>query len=140
MMALAVAIGIGSAVSGYWLARALDTNIAGAMATMTGVIFLLTFLAAPQRGIVARMRRHTRQKWEFAQVMLTIHLMQHEGGPDAATESRVDHLVEHIRWQPAFAEQVVRYAERKGTVRRHSGALQLTEEGRILAQQRLVVT
>ena len=140
MMALAVAIGVGSAVSGYWLARVLDTNIAGAMATMTGVVFVAVFLAAPQRGIVARTRRHARQKWEFAQVMLAIHLMQHEDGPDAADESRVEHLVEHIRWQPLFAEQVVRYAERKGTVRRHSGALLLTDAGRTLAQQRLIAT
>jgi hypothetical protein len=50
----------------------------------------------------------------------------------------VDHLVEHIRWQPDFAERVVRYAERKGTVRRQAGRLQLTETGRTLAQQRLV--
>lgn len=138
MMALAVGIGVGSAVSGYWLARALDVNIAGAMATMTGLIFLVAFLAAPQRGIVARMRRRARQKWEFAQVMLTIHLMQHEDSPEAAAESRIDHLVEHIRRQPAFAEQVVRYAERKGTVRRRSGALTLTAAGRDLAQARLI--
>ncbi len=77
MIALAVGIGVASAISGYWLAHAVDVNIAGAMATMTGVVFLVVFLAAPERGMVARWRRHARQKWEFAQVMLTIT-------PDAA--------------------------------------------------------
>jgi manganese/zinc/iron transport system permease protein len=133
-----VAIGCISALGGYWLARALDANIAGSMATVTGVAFLLVLLFAPHRGLLAVTRRRSRQRWDFAQTMLAVHLLQHEGRPDAADESRVDHLVEHIRWQPDFAEQVVRYAERKGMVSRRAGQLQLTEAGRTLAQQRLV--
>jgi manganese/zinc/iron transport system permease protein len=138
MFGLSVLIGGGSAIAGYWLARALDGNIAGAMATMTGFIFLLVLLFAPVRGLFAVSRRRARQRWEFAQAMLTVHLLQHESGPESENENRVDHLVEHIRWQPNFAEQVVRYAERKGMVRRQAGRLYLTDPGRLLAQQRLV--
>ncbi len=138
MLIISILIGAGSAVAGYWLARALDGNIAGAMATMTGVIFLLVLLFAPNRGLVAVARRRARQRWEFALAMLTIHLLHHESGPEASNENRVDHLVEHIRWQPNFAEQVVRYAERKGAVRRQAGRLHLTDIGRVLAQQRVV--
>ena len=50
----------------------------------------------------------------------------------------LDHLVEHLRWQPDHAEQVIRYAERKGVVRRHGGRLRLTETGRDVAQAALV--
>ncbi|MEX1019318.1 MAG: metal ABC transporter permease [Litorilinea sp.] len=140
MLGTSVAIGIGSAIGGYWLARALDANIAGSMATVTGVIFLGVLLFSPHRGLIYIARRRVRQKWEFAQTMLTIHLLQHEGEPEAVLESRVDHLVEHIRWQPGYAEQVVRYAERKGTVRRQGGRLLLTDQGRNLAQDALVRT
>lgn len=83
-------------------------------------------------------RRRLQQKWEFAETMLAIHLLHHEGGPDAQYESRIEHLLEHIRWEPDFAEQVVRYAERKGVIRRHSGNLRLTAEGRTMAQQAMV--
>ena len=138
MLLLSAAIGVASAVAGYWLARALDTNIAGAMATMTGVAFLVVYLVAPQRGLVARLLRRNRQRWEFSQTMLAVHLLQHEGTPAAATESRVDHLWEHLRWEPAFAQQVIRYSERKGTMRADSGRLFLTESGRALAQERVV--
>jgi manganese/zinc/iron transport system permease protein len=138
MLILSVLIGAASAVAGYWLARALDGNIAGAMATMTGVSFLLVLLFAPSRGLVAVVRRRARQRWEFALAMLTVHLLQHEGHPEASNENRVDHLVEHIRWQPSFAEQVVRYAERKGAVRRQAGRLHLTDTGRVLAHQRVL--
>ena len=139
MLLLSVLIGVASAVGGYWMARLLDVNIAGAMATVTGAIFLLVFLFAPERGIVARMRRRARQRWDFANAMLAIHLTQHEGQPQAVLENRVDHLLEHFRWEPDFAEKVVRYAERKGTVRRSAGHLLLTEDGRELARERLVV-
>jgi len=105
---------------------------------MIGVIFGLAFLFSPQRGLVAIARRRVWQKWEFSQTMLAIHLLHHAGTPEAGTESRVDHLQEHLRWEPDFAEQVIRYAERKGTVRRHSGYLLLTDEGRMLAQQAMV--
>jgi manganese/zinc/iron transport system permease protein len=131
-------IGIGSAVSGYWLARWLDASIAGSMATMAGVIFGLVFLLSPQRGMVALSLRRMRQKWEFAQTMLAIHLFNHEDTEAFPLESRVDHLWEHLRWQPDFAEQVVRYAEGQGTVRRQAGRLSLTDQGRSLAEQAIV--
>jgi manganese/zinc/iron transport system permease protein len=41
MLALSVAIAILAAVTGFALARVLDASIAGSMATMTGVAFLL---------------------------------------------------------------------------------------------------
>lgn len=138
MLWLSGAIGVISALGGYWMARAMDANIAGSMATITGVVFLLIFLGAPERGIIAVALRRNRQRWDFAQSMLTIHLLQHEGKPEAERESRADHLVEHLRWLPDHAEKVIRYAERKGTVRRQSGQLLLTETGRTLARQALV--
>jgi manganese/zinc/iron transport system permease protein len=137
LLLLSAAIGVASAVAGYWLARGLDTNIAGAMATMTGVAFLAVYLLAPQRGLVARLRRRQRQRWEFSQTMLAVHLLQHEQTAAAAAESRVDHLWEHLRWERSFAEQVVRYGERRGTVRRDDGRLYLTDAGRALAQERV---
>ena len=138
MLGGSVAIGIVGGISGYWLARWLDTNIGAAIVTVLGLIFALVFFLSPQRGMVALARRRWRQKWEFAQTMLAIHLLNHEGTPEAERESRMDQLWEHFRWQPDFAEQVVRYGERKGMLRRQSGRLQLTNEGRILAQEALV--
>lgn len=74
MLGLSVLIGVVGAISGYWLARFLDTTIAGAMVTMIGLIFGLALLGAPRRGLMALARRRARQKWEFSQTMLAIHL------------------------------------------------------------------
>ncbi len=88
LLGLAAAIGAASALAGYWLAYALDASIAGAMASMTGVAFVLAWLLAPSRGLVAAARRRARQRLEFAQAMLAIHLANHEGRPEAFEESR----------------------------------------------------
>jgi manganese/zinc/iron transport system permease protein len=135
MLALSGALGIACAVSGYWVAHWLDASIAGSMATMAGVIFALVWLLAPERGLVAIARRRARQRLEFAQTMLAIHLSNHEGRPEAEQENQVSGLHEHLRWQTGFTAQVVQQAERQGIVARQDGLLALTEAGRQLAQQ-----
>ena len=138
MLGLSALIGVASAISGYWVAHALDISIAGTMATMTGVFFLLALLFAPQRGLLAVAQRRVRQKSEFAQTMLAIHLLNHEGTPENDEERRVAHLQGHLRWQPDFAEQIVRQAQGRGLIQREADQLALTESGRRLAQQALV--
>ena len=136
MIALSVGIGVASALAGYWMSYLLDVSIAGSMATMTGVAFALAFLFAPERGMLALARRRARQRWEFAQALLAIHLLNHEASPEAAMENRESHLHEHLRWQPDFARQVVRRAQGAGLVSRMNGdRLALTERGRTVARQ-----
>lgn len=137
MLGLSVLIGAGGAVGGYWMARALDANIAGSIATMIGILFLLAFLLAPQRGVLAGARRRARQRWEFAQSMLAIHLLQHEDKPEAETENRVEHLQEHMRWDAEFARGVLRRAQENELVVRQNGNLLLTERGREAARRAL---
>jgi manganese/zinc/iron transport system permease protein len=138
MIGLSALIGVASALSGYWLAHVLDASIAGSMATMTGVLFGLTFLMAPERGLIAIARRRALQRWEFAQTALAIHLLNHEGLPEAEEEYRVAHLQEHMRWEPDFATRVLRQAERRGIVFSHGGYLALTDLGRQVARQAIV--
>ena len=137
MLILSALFGVLSAILGYQLALALDANIAGSMATMTGLIFFTVFLLAPQRGMVAVYLRRNRQRWEFAHAALAIHLLQHEGEPEYVEEARIEHLSEHMHWDHDFAEQVVRGAQRNGLVLRRDTQLYLTDNGRLLAQEML---
>lgn len=134
MIGLSVLIGAGSALAGYALASELNVSIAGAMATVTGVAFLFGFLFAPERGLLAQALRRREQRWSFAEQMLVLHLLNHEGTPDAAKECSPSHLSAHLRWPSTFAEAVVRRAAQHGYIQ--SGALlALTDQGRTLAQE-----
>ena len=138
MLILSAIIGSVNAVCGYWLASFFDVSIAGAIATMTLLVFGFIFLVVPNRGLIAIARRHARQKWEFAQTMLVIHLFNHEGLPEAETESAIADLHEHLSWDPTFTTQVVRYALHNRCVSQDAAQLILTEQGRAIAQQALV--
>ena len=130
MVALSAAGGAAAAVGGYWAAHWVDASIAGMIATAAGLEFLLAFLFAPSRGLVAIARRRARQRVRFAETMLAIHLLHHEGTPEAAAESRVAHLRDSLRWDDDFADRIVRNAARHGLVSRDDGRLALTDRGR----------
>lgn len=137
MLGWSVGLGVVCAFSGYWVARWLDASIAGSMATMAGVIFALVYLLAPERGLLAQAQRRARQRLEFAQIMLTMHLSNHEGLPEAQQENLAGALHTHLRWTPAFTAQIVHLAEQRGLVQEAQGLLTLTPTGRELAQQQM---
>jgi manganese/zinc/iron transport system permease protein len=135
MLGLSVGIGVLSAVSGFALARLLDASIAGSMATMTGVAFLIALLFAPKRGLVRRWARSRAQKRQFAGEMLLVHLSQHEGDPALAGEATIGHMAAHMRWPEGFGQEVVKYLSREGLISRVNGSLALTSLGREVAQR-----
>ncbi|MFP4622636.1 MAG: metal ABC transporter permease [Gemmatimonadota bacterium] len=138
VIGLSAGIGALSAVAGYWVARWLDASIAGTMAAAAGFLFVLVLLLAPQRGLVALARRRARQRVEFTVQLLDIHLLHHEGTPEAARESRIDHLSEHLRWKPEMAKLIVASARRAGHVTIEGGRLHLTDEGRAAARKAML--
>jgi manganese/zinc/iron transport system permease protein len=137
LLGLAAALGVVTALSGYWLARILDASIAGSMAVMAGVVFFVAFLTAPERGLVAAWIRRRSQRWDFAQATLAIHLLQHRGLPEELVECRVDHLQQHLGWSAERAGEIVRRAERRGLVVRVEDRLTLSDAGLALGKEQL---
>lgn len=135
MLVYSALIGIFSAVGGYWLAHWMDASIAGSMATMTGVSFLTVYMLAPERGLLAQVRRRQSQRIEFALTMLTMHIANHTVTHEAEVENQVVRLNEHLKWSPTFAMEVVSIAERKGLIQQKNGLLSLTNSGVARSQQ-----
>ena len=103
------------------------------MATTTGLVFLLVFLLAPRRGIIAGIRKRRRQRRDFAVAALVIHLMNHENTPEEEIESEFDHLQEHLRWDTATADRIVQLSIDRGLIEVDNFQLNLTPNGRELA-------
>lgn len=138
MILLSALLGGLSAVGGYWMARGLDASIAGSMATVSGIIFVIVLALAPDRGLISRMRRRAAQRMEFGRKMLLIHLYNHEGLPEAERECRIDHLEDHLRWDHQFAMRAVRSSTTQGWVIADGNRLNLTDAGRQVAQEAMV--
>ena len=144
MLILSSLTGAVSAVCGYGVAIKLDASIAGAMATMTGFTFLLAFLFAPKRGMIAIFFRRLKQKLFFAQNMLLIYLNNHNISNDSTEDNYqmvpydLDQVHYHLHWDESFTEKVIFYAEQNGCVERNNGVLYLTDFGQNTIDQFLI--
>lgn len=130
MIIISALIGIGSAISGYSMAHLLDANIAGSMAMMSGVFFLIAYIFAPERGLLARMFVRRWHRWDFAAQTLTVHLLQAEITHAEDAESIVSHMNKHMSWNDEFTAEVITQALQEGLISREGNRLILTSYGR----------
>ena len=126
MLFLAIGIGVFSAISGYWLANYLDASIAGAIATMLGIVFLTTYLFAPNKGWISVWHRQRRQKIEVSMVTFLLHLHNHK---EQEKERHILHLHEHINWNKRQARQVLNLAEKNNMIEIDYDIISLTDKG-----------
>ena len=79
MLVISVSLGIISAVTGYLFAIFADVSISGSMATITGIIFGLIWVFGPNRGLVSRWRRISKQRFEVDLVIVLTHIHKELG-------------------------------------------------------------
>ena len=130
VFALSLVVAAAGATLGVRAAFSLGTNIAGMVAVTLGVLYGVTLLVAPKRGLLAAEWQRFARRRAFAETVLAIHLAEHEGTPAEADESAFSGLHRHLDWRPADVTGVVRRAERHGLVTRTGDALKLTALGR----------
>jgi manganese/zinc/iron transport system permease protein len=125
MLGLAIVFGVLSAVSGYWFAHWLDASIAGSITTMLGLLFLLVYLFAPSKGLIAVMYREKQQRIEVSLLTFLLHLKNH----NEETERHVNHLNEHINWQKVRSKTVLDLALKNNMIVIDNKIVSLTEKG-----------
>nr|NQU89556.1 metal ABC transporter permease [Bacteroidota bacterium] len=130
MIFLAALIGVIAAISGYWMARFLDASIAGSMATMCGIIFLFVFLTGSKRGIISVIRRKYKQKFEFAQMTLVMHIENHSGENDDINERRKIHLKDHFGWDEKFIDKVAHLSVTSKLLEINDNVFSITYKGK----------
>lgn len=125
MLGLAIAFGVFSAISGYWLAHWLDASIAGSITTMLGILFLIIYLFAPSKGLIAVMYREKQQRTEVSLLTFLLHLKNHS----EERERHVNHLQEHIDWQKVRAKTVLDLALKNNMIVINNKIVSLTQKG-----------
>ncbi|WP_282042390.1 metal ABC transporter permease [Winogradskyella flava] len=125
MLGLAIGFGIFSAIFGYWVAHWLDASIAGSITTVLGLVFLLVYLFAPSKGIIAVLYRERQQRTEVSLLTFLLHLKNH----DDLSERHVKHLNEHINWQKVRSKTVLDLAIKNNMITIDNAIVSLTEKG-----------
>ena len=125
MLVLSISFGILSAVLGYWVAYWLDASIAGSITTVLGLVFLVVYLFAPTKGVIAVMYRERQQRIEVSLLTFLLHLKNH----DEVSERHVNHLNEHINWQKVRSKTVLELAQKNNMITIKNNIVSLTEKG-----------
>lgn len=125
MILLACFFGVFSAIAGYWAANFLDASIAGSIATMLGLVFMLIYLFAPAKGLVAVLYRERQQRIEVSLITFILHLKNHSD----ISERHVNHLNEHINWHKIKSKAVLNLALKNNLVTINNSIVSLTEKG-----------
>jgi len=125
MLVLSVLFGIFSAIGGYWMANLLDASISGSMTTVLGVVFLIVYLFAPQKGLLSVLYRQKQQRTEVSLITFLLHLNNHTEEP----ERHINHLQEHINWQRVRSKTVLELAKKNNMITIDNDIVFLTEKG-----------
>ncbi len=133
MILLSVLFGVFSAISGYWLAHYLDASIAGSITAMLMLLFLMVYLFAPSKGLIAVLHRQKRQRIEVSLLTFLLHLNNHS----EISERHINHLNEHINWQKVRSRTVLRLASDNNMILINDQVVSLTEKGKSFTAQAL---
>lgn len=118
-----------NATIGFIIAYILDVSIAGSMATITGLMFLVVFLFSPKHGFISAIQLRGKQAREFDKLSLMFHLYQHRGQSDEAIEAGMDTLYEHMNWSEEKTDAVVANLTKHGEAYLDDHVVKLTEKG-----------
>ena len=128
MIAISVTLGAISAVTGYLLAILFDVSIAGSMATTAGIVFGLIWVFAPNRGLISRWRRITKQRFE---IDLGIVLTYIQDEIDAHRQVTPLTLSNALGWTIDYSKKLSTFIQEKKFVEKDDqGNLVLTVLGR----------
>ena len=125
MLGLAVCFGVSAALLGYWIAHWIDSSISGAMTTVLGIVFLLVYLFAPNRGYFSVLYRQKQQKVEVSLLIFLLHIHNHS----EESERHVAHLNEHINWQKVKSDTIIELALKNNFIRISDQIISLTDKG-----------
>lgn len=131
MLLYASLFGVFSAISGYWLAHILDASISGSMTVILGLLFLLAYLFAPKKGLLAVLYRSKQQHIEVSLLTFLLHLNNHE----EKEERKIQHLYEHINWKKTTAKSVMELALKNGMITISNNVIELSEKGKLFTNK-----
>lgn len=135
VLSWALGVGVAGSLLGTLAAARWDANAAGSVAAALGLLLALAFLLSPYRGWLVQLWGRRQQRRTLEEILLLVHLYQHEGTAAEATEAAIADLHQHLDWPAERVTQVMGRVVSRGYAQQEGNLLRLTPEGRQQAQQ-----
>lgn len=116
MLSLSIVLSIITSLAGYWMAVVFDVSIAGAIATMSGIVFIVVLVAAPRRGLIARTLQEQKKKRSLAHDVLKNFLVL-----CPYNQSTPVNIMNSLGWSQRYTDSVIRDLIKVGSVIQKEG-------------------
>jgi manganese/zinc/iron transport system permease protein len=97
MIQYSVGLSILIALTGYAVAYIFDVSIAGSIAMMSGIVFLIVLIFTPENGLLAYWTQSRRARVMLAKHVLKAYLQDRQGNADG-----VEEIVARLGWSRTF--------------------------------------
>ncbi len=114
---------------GYFASIYFDVSVAGMIATVTGVTFLITVCVAPEKGVITRIIKRREKTRLFEQELLLLHLKTHEGQEQYKIEAGKKTILEHLGWSESKFDDISKKLVINTEIEEKSGVYYLTKKG-----------
>ena len=132
MIILSVTLGSISAVTGYLLAVLADVSIAGSMAATAGAIFGLIWVFAPNRGLISRWKRISKQRFEIDVGIILTHMHDEIESHRHVTPLTISNS---LGWSIDYSKKLCKFVQEKKLIEKDlQGNLVLTDSGQKKAE------
>ncbi|MEX0940499.1 MAG: metal ABC transporter permease [Candidatus Babeliales bacterium] len=122
MIYLSIIFAIMSAIIGYGFAYLIDVSIAGAIATITGIIFLIALLFAPEKGVISSLLNHRKKRFMIAKDLIGIYLLKNK-------KTSMQQLCEIYNWSIEFVKKLLDEMKHMHLIKQKNNFLYLTDRG-----------
>ena len=129
LLCLSGVFGATAGIGGYQLAKLFDISIAGSMAIVVGIVFVIVFILAPKRGLISIFFRKKRQKKEFAIATLMMHIYSHQNTADEFEENGINTISTHLYWERKKTDKIINILINEGKAELKNDMLILTPHG-----------
>lgn len=130
MIVYSLFIGIICSGLGFLVAYKYDFSIAGTIAVINGFIFFLIFIFEPRNGIIRKFLNERNKKYEFAEITMMLHIINHENSDSEATECCLNCINEHLCYQKHLFDRTVNSILKKNYCYLEGDILKINSEAR----------
>jgi len=130
MLIASINIGIINCLIGYFASLYFDISVAGTIATVSGLTFLITVLLSARQGVIVRILKRRDHKRRFEKELLLLHLRAHEDTLDYHEEAGRRTILNHLHWNEEKFQKISAQLILDNEIEEDKGVLYLTNKGK----------
>lgn len=123
--------GIFNSVFGVFVAIWFDLSIAGTIASMMGLTFVLIVIFDRKNGVLGKLYQEYKKRREYFEINVLFHIAYHRKKSEESLECDINTIDKHFNVDRKKVEKTINNLMKKGEISEKDGFLDITQKGKI---------